>query len=64
MHIVTLVMLRQYLCVSVYLRYFCIYQLVGYFVNIFWKIRENLTVGGFREGRSDYTIKHNHFCLI
>ena len=40
---------------------FAFYQFVDYFVNIFWKIRENFTVGGFREGRSGYTIKHNYF---
>ena len=36
---------------------------MGCFVNIFWKIRENFTVEGFREGRSGYTIKHNYFLL-
>ena len=35
---------------------------MGCFDNtcIFWKIRENFTVGGFREGRSGST-KHNYF---
>ena len=37
---------------------------MGYFVNIFWKIRENFTIGGFREGRSDYTSKHYYFCFF
>ena len=37
------------------LEIFAFYQFVGYFINIFWKIREHFT---------DYTIKHNYFCLI
>ena len=51
------------LCVTVYLRYICILSVVGCFVNIFWKIQENFTVGGFREGRSGYT-KHKYFFAL
>ena len=56
MHIVAFSMLRQHLCVTVYLRYICILSVCGCFVNIVWKIRDNFTVGGFREGWSGYTI--------
>ena len=61
MHIVTLIMLPNINYVLLFTwDIFAFYQFVGCFVNIFWKIRENFTVGGFREGRSSYT-KHNYF---
>ena len=36
---------------------------MGCFINIFWKIRENFTVGDFKEGRSGYT-EHNYFFAL
>ena len=43
---------------------FAFYQFVGYFVNIFWKIRENFTVGGFRECRSITLLNITIFALF